>query len=215
MALHAQGKYAEAEAEFRAIRDELGGELGLAHPAVSKATNNLAATLQGQRKFDEAEVELRAVLESLARDPRTRFTPTPGWRWAISAWRCMGGGKYVEAESFNRQSLSVCLDAYGPEHPNVAVVRLNLANNLEAQKRLDEAEQEIRTALATREQVLEPDHPGIAKAQMALGHMRVLRGAPDEALPLLEQRVGAARSAGLTTGAPRSRSPSPSPRRWR
>lgn len=56
-----------------------------------------------------------------------------------------------------------------------------------ARGKLEEAEVELRAALASWEKRLGSEHPKVARAQCSLASLLLERGRPDEALPLAEQ----------------------------
>ena len=58
-----EGKYAEAEAEYRAVLKLREKVLGPEHPDTLASRNNLAGALYGEGKYAEAEAEYRAVLK--------------------------------------------------------------------------------------------------------------------------------------------------------
>jgi tetratricopeptide (TPR) repeat protein len=60
--LHAQEKFAEAEAEHRAALAALEAALGPDHPEVATAHSNLAKVLYDQEEYAQSEAEQRAAL---------------------------------------------------------------------------------------------------------------------------------------------------------
>jgi Flp pilus assembly protein TadD len=72
--LEVQGKYAEAEAEDRAVIKLREKVLGPEHPDTLASRNNLAEVLDQQGKHAEAKTEDRAVLN--LREPAKSFLRT-------------------------------------------------------------------------------------------------------------------------------------------
>ena len=62
-----------------------------------------------------------------------------------------------------RRALAIDEKSYGPDHPKVAIRLNNLAQLLQATKRLSEAEPLMRRALEIDEQSYGADHPNVAR----------------------------------------------------
>jgi tetratricopeptide (TPR) repeat protein len=83
--------------------------------------------------------------------------------------------------------LAIRIRVLGPDHPEVAASRLNLAIVLEDRGEAVTAEAEYRRAVESMERSLDADHPDLAAARHALAQLLLLRrDRPDEALPLAE-----------------------------
>jgi serine/threonine-protein kinase len=77
----------------------------------------------------------------------------------------------------------------GANHVEVAESDVALGLLRSDQARFDDAEQLVRRGLSESRRQLAPDHPVVAKATAALGHVLVERGAYDSAVPVLEEAV--------------------------
>jgi tetratricopeptide (TPR) repeat protein len=68
-------------------------------------------------------------------------------------------GRYVQAEQFLRQALTICERRLGAEHPHTARSLHELAKLYSIQRRYTEADSLFQRALTIREQKLGADHP--------------------------------------------------------
>jgi eukaryotic-like serine/threonine-protein kinase len=114
------------------------------------------------------------------------------------------GSLYHEMGDHERalQSFRQALDQAGPLkgdlHPDTAALEYNLGTVLTDLKRYSEAEVHLRKALATRERILEPDHPDIAESLTGLGVLWDRQDRPEQSLPYQERalRIYTARNPG-------------------
>ena len=157
-ALYAQGNYAEAEAEYRALLASHQGELGPEHLDMLGSRNNLANVLYAEGKHAEAEAEYRAILAVMERVQGPEHPGTLGSRNNLAA-ALQSQGKHAEAEAEYRAVLAVMERVQGPEHPDTLGSRNNLANAMDLQGKHAEAETEHRAVLAIQERVLGSEHP--------------------------------------------------------
>jgi CHAT domain-containing protein/tetratricopeptide (TPR) repeat protein len=84
---------------------------------------------------------------------------------------------------------------FGTHHSQYAVGLGNLADCLQGQGHLEQAETVQRTGVELLADALGPHHPITSDAQRALARLLEQRGRPDEALALLEEIVGEASGA--------------------
>ena len=159
VALHNQGRLAEAEAEFRAVLESRTMMLGADHPDTLASLTNLTLTLYEQRKLadrDAAE-EFSAIRDQLARelDPDHPETLEVRNLLAISLQR---QGRYAEAELEHRAIVAARTVALGGDHPTTLISRNNRAIALEQLGMLAEAEAEHRGILKARLRVLGANH---------------------------------------------------------
>ena len=77
----------------------------------------------------------------------------------------------------------------GPEHPDVATSRNNIANVLFEQGKYDQALAEYRRALAIGEKALGPDHPDVAKSHNNIGEILDAQGKHSEAVQHLSRAL--------------------------
>jgi hypothetical protein len=120
--LQVQHKFAEAEAEYRAILAEPRTGQG----DLLQVRSNLAAVLQEQYRLPEAEAEYRAIFAALA------TKPPPATRLDVLKLRnnfaalLAGTGRLKEAEAEFGAVLEVRIRELGPDHPVTQKSRDNL-----------------------------------------------------------------------------------------
>ncbi|MEM9454373.1 MAG: serine/threonine-protein kinase [Myxococcota bacterium] len=178
--LRMQGKYTEAEAEYRAALALRLEALGPDHPDVAGSRNNLGVILAQQKRFDEAEAELRAGLALRQQVLGPDHPDVAGPRNNL-ANLLNKQGRYEEAEAQHRAALALRQRALGPNHPDVAKSQDNLANALQARGKYEEAEAQHRAALALRQKTLGPDHPTVALSRHNLANALRARGQYEQA----------------------------------
>ncbi len=98
------------------------------------------------------------------------------------------GLKY-EAERWSRRALTIDEEAYGPEHPIVAVRLNNLAQLLQHTNRLNEAEPLMRRALDIDENAFGPQHPDVARDLNNLAQLLKETNRLKEAEPLMRRAL--------------------------
>ena len=112
-ALFFQGKYDQAETEYRAVLQLREKILGPEHPDTLKTRNNLALALDYQAKYADAEPEYRELLRLKEKvlgpeDPSTLITRS-GLADTLDS-----EGKYVEAETEYRTVVRLKGKVEGP-----------------------------------------------------------------------------------------------------
>jgi CHAT domain-containing protein/tetratricopeptide (TPR) repeat protein len=186
-----QGKYSEAEGNFRRMLTIYERRLGADHEYTAAALNSLALVLEKLGDYPGAETLLRravAILEKKVgrNDPNTasvvsnlgRVLDSQGkFSGAASAPKPAGGdaaqiaaraeqaiarGEYQQAETLQEEVLAIHLKALGEFHPTTANSMSNLARVYDLQGKYAEAEKLYRRSLAVREKVLGPEHPDVA-----------------------------------------------------
>jgi tetratricopeptide (TPR) repeat protein len=131
VALQSQGKYAEAETEFRAVLKLEEKVLGPEHPSTLGSRNNLANVLAGQGKYAEAEAEYREVIKLREKvlGPEHPNTLSSCFNLAL----CLKAeNKTDEAKEFARRAAQGANKILGVNHPDVlkyAKVWQELQNN--------------------------------------------------------------------------------------
>lgn len=182
------GRYAEAEAEYRAAVEGLRHALGAEHPDVAQARGNLATVLHLLGHSDQAAEQMRAVVATLARALGELHPDVLAARNNLAAIE-LSQGHLPEAEAELRAVVEQRTALLGARSEGVATARDNLANVLRAEGRLPEAVVEHRAALAIRLDVLGPSHPAIVTSHNNLGAALVAQGHHEEAAAELQAAV--------------------------
>ncbi|SRR5712692_1303939 len=98
-------------------------------------------------------------------------------------------GRYAEAEPLLRRALKILENAFGPEHPQVAISANHLGHVLEAREQLGEAEALYARSLAINEKVFAPDHPRIAYDLASLAGIHAANGERERAEALYRRAL--------------------------
>lgn len=157
----AQAKFAEAEAEHRAVVAALVERYGADHPEVARARSRVVSALYSQGKYLEAEQEDRAALAAQVRLLGPEHPAVATTRSTL-AMILVAQGRYPEAEAEHLEVLALRLRVLGPGHLQITDSRENLAQVLYAEGKNLEAERQLRLALAARIASLGEDHPQVA-----------------------------------------------------
>ncbi len=192
---NALGQYDSAQAvleESLAIRDRL---FGPGHRTVGITANNLAAAHWFQSRVDDAaRIQQRAV-EALQQSVGPDHQRTIVALSNLATFR-LTAGDLDGAERDYRNLLARQERLQGADHPVTSQVRLSLATALTQQRgavpepsRLDEADTQLRQALAAYESRLGVAHPQVGVTLDRLSDLALARGRPAEALPLAERAV--------------------------
>ncbi|XP_069118640.1 kinesin light chain-like isoform X6 [Argopecten irradians] len=110
-----RGKYKEAEPLCKRALEIREKVLGKDHPDVAKQLNNLALLCQNQGKYEEVRTYNLALL-------------------------CKNQGKYEEVEQYYQRALDIYEGKLGPDDPNVAKTKNNLASAYLKQGKYKQAE---------------------------------------------------------------------------
>jgi len=108
-------------------------------------------------------------------------------------------GKLDKAESLLQSTLEQRKLIFGADSPEAAETWVALGLLRSDQSRLDEAEQFVRQGLAIAKRRLQPNHPGIVNATIALGRVLGERGSYDQSIPMLEEIVRMQSASGTAT----------------
>jgi tetratricopeptide (TPR) repeat protein len=100
-----------------------------------------------------------------------------------------GQGAYAQAQPWFEQSLSVCQERLGEEHPAVAISLNNRADLYKVQGRYDEAEPLYVQALEMRKRLFGTEHPDLAISLNNLALLYKYQGKYDKAEPLYVQSL--------------------------
>jgi len=163
-ALERLGKYDEAAAAASAAIDVLSRQLGPAHPRTSLVRGVWGQILFDQAKYDEAIVQQQLILDAtralLGHDATDTWT-------ALSdlARSHEGKNEFREALALYEEARAVVDRSYGPNHPNSALIRVNVAAALLELQRNDEAVAMEREAIARSVAAVGRDNIFAANAQ--------------------------------------------------
>lgn len=178
--LQAQGKYARAEKELRAVLAVKEGEQNMERSNFLTLRNNLATTLQLRGKYAEAEKELREVLAIREQEQGPDHPSTLANRNNL-ATVLIGQGRPEQAEAELRIVLEFRERVQGKEHPDTLQSRNNLASALLSQDKHAEAVRELRAMLPIAEDVLGKEHPATLSYRNNLGDALIGQGSHAEA----------------------------------
>lgn len=178
-----QGRYAEAEAAFRAAIDEAEA-LGPRDPKLGVSLNELQKLLIEQGKYREAEPVWERLLVFMERFAG-RHSPMLAQTLVAMAGFYSNGGKPDEAKRHLDRALAIQERALGPKHPDVAATLEDLTRWYRDAGRYGEAEAAARRALEVREHAFGPQHPAVAASLTNLAMLLRDRGKRAEARTLL------------------------------
>jgi tetratricopeptide (TPR) repeat protein len=161
--LYQAGKYADAipiAQRALLLREQA---LGLDHPNVAIALNNLARLYGDQGHYAEAEPLYKRALaiSEQALGPDHPNVATALNNLAALYW---AQGRYGEAEPLYQRTITSLEKALGPDHPAVAIALNNLAELYQSQGRYAEAEPLYQRTIMILEKALGSDHPNVAAA---------------------------------------------------
>jgi serine/threonine protein kinase/Tfp pilus assembly protein PilF len=153
----------------------------------ARATSALGVVLEARGKYDEAiTVNEDAVrLFDEAHDTGAGHTAALG-QLADSHYYA---GHYDVADGINQRVLEANRRLYGPTHPKVADVLINLGASQTDRGRYAEAEPYYRQALAALTAFHGPEHFRTASATTMLARALVYQKRFDEAVPLLQEAL--------------------------
>ncbi|MEV1073941.1 tetratricopeptide repeat protein [Micromonospora parva] len=149
VALREQGRFGEAEVEFREVLEARSRLLGSEHPDTLDTRNRLGVVLDMQAGREEAEAQLRAVLAARMQRLGPEHRDTLNTRLSLAVV-LNGQGRYDQAEAEYRELLAAQTRVLGLEHEDTLTTCNNLAVLLREQGRLGEAEAVFRALLAIR-----------------------------------------------------------------
>jgi CHAT domain-containing protein/tetratricopeptide (TPR) repeat protein len=210
--LFRQGRYSEAENQFRQALTIYEDRSGSDSTQTASALNNLALVLEKAGDYRGAELLLQRSLAILRKvhgtdHPDTATTMSNLGRvldsqgkfgasasiaagasdnpqaLAAQADELLAKGQYREAESLQQRVVSIHEKTLGREHPLTATSLSNLGNVLYLQGKFSEAEQIHRRALALREKVLGPAHPDTATSLNNLANVLFEQGKDEQLAP--------------------------------
>ena len=181
---------AELDEAERLVRDGLRiarARLDAGHPGLARATAALGQVLEARGQYPDAIAasEEAVRLHSLQGTSTAELTAALG-QLADSHYYA---GHYDTADALNARVLEGSRALYGPAHPRVADVLINLGASQNDRGRYAEAEAFYRRALDALTSFYGPDHYRTASAMTMLGRALVYQKAFDEGVPLLARAL--------------------------
>ncbi len=120
-------------------------------------------------------------------------TLSEAMRLDAQAIRLYRAGRYKEAASLARRTLTIREKFWGPGHPGLSTSLYNLALFSKILGRYGEAEKLYRRTLAIEEKTLGPGHPDVAKTLNNMASLYRAQGRIQEAEPLLQRALAICR----------------------
>jgi CHAT domain-containing protein/Tfp pilus assembly protein PilF len=173
--LYRGGKYDEARPLAEQVLEIREKQLGLEHPLVATALNNLAAIWLVKGDFDKAEpLYLRAaVIWEKAFGPEH---PDIAHSLNNLAILYSQKGEYAKAEPMFQRAVTIREKAFGPDHISVAQSLSNLAGLYTEKGDYQKAEPLLKRALSIQEKSLGPENPGIVRSLSNLANIYTYTG---------------------------------------
>ncbi len=165
-----RGAYEAAELLFREVLDGVPED----SPQAPRMLSLLATIEYRRRDFGNAELLLRQAIEKRTHFPTYRVDQLSDMSSLGAVLKALG--KHEDAERTYRQALAKTRKVLGDEHPNVAVVTMNLAEVLVAQDKLSEAEPLFLHALSIIRKTQGDKHEHVA---ILLSNLAVLLSKSD------------------------------------
>jgi tetratricopeptide (TPR) repeat protein len=184
LALHAGGHSADSIPFFTRAIDihvECHGAKSL---EVGRDQSNLAQALLDQQRWTEAEGMLREALAA-TESVLGPDDPLVARRLNNLSRALLGGGKFEEASQEIQRALSIHERRFGRKNFERAAMLSNLGSVFVATGQLSEAEEAMREALSIDVDVLDPQHPALARELCNLAFVLVQQNSR-EAGPLIE-----------------------------
>ncbi len=183
----AEGRPAEARAEFERAQETFVAAFGEGHPDAALAQAGLARVAAAEKKPDEARALLKesmTLVESTLGPNAPRLVPLARQLAAME----LAQKNYDAAIAELTRVVTVSKDVWG-DHPKVARAIHDLGRALAQAKRVPEARVEHEKALALWEKTRGKDHPDAAFALTSLGELDLVQGKAAEAVERLERAL--------------------------
>lgn len=146
MSARYQGRYADAESEFRDIAAVQTRVLGPDDAQTLATRQELARVISNRGRYAESQIACQEVLEATQRVLGPQHPDTLTARYYLA--RVIGEqGQYKEAEAAFRDLLQADIQALGPEHPLTLIARHNLAAQLNNRGEYASGEKALRELL--------------------------------------------------------------------
>jgi tetratricopeptide (TPR) repeat protein/CHAT domain-containing protein len=187
VALHREGRYAEAESLLNHTLEVYDYALGPDHPYFAKSLDNLASLYRAQGRYTEAESLHKRAATILG--AALGLHPDVATSLNNLALLYRARGRYAEAEPLHKRALAIWERALGPDHPNVADTLYSLASLYHEQGRYAEAEPSYKRVLEISARTLGPNDPDVAVSLNNLASLYDARGRRAEAEPLYKRAL--------------------------
>jgi non-specific serine/threonine protein kinase/serine/threonine-protein kinase len=183
-----EGKYADAETNFREVYELNRKRFGEEDPKVLSDLSNIGSILLQEENFTEGEATFRKVLEAKRRilgpeHPDTLLT-MGNLALALALQKRLG-----EAEPLYRQVLEIKTRKLGPDNYSTLVTKQQLADDLRDMHRSTEAEQLYRETLDSERRVLGPEQSDTLLTQYAVADILATQKHFPEAESLFRQTL--------------------------
>ena len=162
------GEYAESERLYRSALAMQRKLLGDEDPKVATILNNLAILLKHKGDLAAAEDHYRQAIDILRKRGLSKKL-APGLQGLANVLRERGA--YDEAKSLLQESLNICRDQFGDQHPTVARVLQSMGNLATRKGDFAAAVKQYESALAMQRRLLDDAHPEIATTLNNLAHV--------------------------------------------
>jgi serine/threonine-protein kinase len=160
------------------------------HATVAQSLTKLLAVLRdlGEEKAARRVFKRIRRIDERTSAPNLRDTTT---LTALTLQEAAGvQAPRQDVEGALERSLAIAEEIYGPDHPVVAAILSNLANNLLSGERApDQVKALFERSLVINEKAYGPDHPKVAMSLLRLGLVLKHRGEKRKARPLLERSL--------------------------
>lgn len=183
-----EGKFADAESNFREVYDLDRKRLGDEDPDVLRDLSNIGSILLQEEKFTEGEATFRQVVEAKRRilGPEHPDTLLSMGNLALALALQK---RYAEAEPIYRQVLEIKTKKLGPDNYSTLVTKQQLADDLHQLHHDAEAEQLYRETLDAERRVLGPEQSDTLLTQHALADILATQHHYAEAETLYRQTL--------------------------
>lgn len=184
----AQGKFEDAEREYRVALDLRTEAWGPDHPQTLQASNNVGTVLVRLGRYDEAEQRLGALVTQRETVLGAGHPEVAATRNNLAHAYAMQG-RFDDAAEQMRIAIEIMGRRLGDEHPTLCGWRTNLATAYHMQEDYDKAEAEHRGALECLLETVGEDHKHVSSVRSNLAATLDAQGKHEEAEQIHRQIV--------------------------
>jgi serine/threonine-protein kinase len=182
-----QAKLDDAERYAREGLDAAVRQLTGGHPELARATAALGRVMEARGRYREAVTAAEEAVRLYSRGGAVTAELTSALGQLADSHYYLGD--YGAADAINARALDRSRVLYGPDHPRVADLLINLGASLADRGRYADAEPYYRQALAALTAFYGADHFRTASAMTMLGRALVYQKSFAEGVPLLERAL--------------------------